>query len=143
MKTGMRILVMGLPGSGKTTFATRLAEKLGADHLNADVVRKEYDDWDFSEEGRVRQSERMYMLSRKSSTKYVVMDFVCPLPSCRSKIDSQFVIWMDTIKESRFDDTNLMFIRPDEDLVDLTLSKYGTEDDINFVVDKLDKLSKV
>lgn len=135
-----RILVMGLPGSGKTTFATELANKLGATHLNADAIRKEYDDWDFSEDGRIRQAERMYLLSRKSCTEYVVMDFVCPLPECRDKIDSYYTIWMDTIKEGRFDDTNQMFVKPND--ADLTLSKYSTDDDLEFVVKELDKLNK-
>ena len=135
-----RILVMGLPGSGKTTFATELANKLGATHLNADAIRKEYDDWDFSEDGRVRQADRMYLLSRKACTEYVVMDFVCPLNSCRDKIDAYYTIWMDTIKEGRYDDTNQMFVEPEN--ADLTLSKYYTKEDLQFVIDKLDKLNK-
>lgn len=143
MKMGIKILVMGLPGSGKTTFATRLAEKLGATHLNADAIREEYNDWDFSEEGRVRQSERMYMLSRKSCTKYVVMDFVCPLPECRDKIDAEYVIWMDTIYKSRYEDTNQMFVPPSTEEYDLRLSKYYTEDDLNFVSQLVDKMSKL
>jgi len=138
----MRILIMGLPGSGKTTLANRLADKLGATWLNADVIRKEYDDWDFSVEGRHRQADRMYMLSRKACTKYVVLDFVCPLPECRKKIDAQYVIWMNTIKEGRFDDTNQMFVQPTEDEVDLTLSKYCTDADLEYVIKKLDRLSK-
>ena len=139
----MNILVMGLPGSGKTTFATKLAEKLKATHLNADTIRKEYDDWDFSEEGRHRQSERMFILSRKATTKYVVMDFVCPLPECRDKIDAEYVIWMDTIDKSRYEDTNQMFVPPITDEYDLRLSKYYTEDDLNFVSQLVDKMSKL
>ena len=134
---------MGLPGSGKTTFATKLAEKLKATHLNADVIRKKYDDWDFSEEGRYRQSERMFILSRKATTQYVVMDFVCPLPKCRDKIDAEYVIWMDTIKEGRFEDTNQMFVPPSGNEVDLTLSKYYTKEDLELVIEELDKLDKV
>ena len=134
---------MGLPGSGKTTFATKLAEKLKATHLNADVIRKKYDDWDFSEEGRYRQSERMFILSRKATTQYVVMDFVCPLPKCRDKIDAEYVIWMDTIDKSRYEDTNQMFVPPITDEYDLRLSKYYTEDDLNFVSQLVDKMSKL
>ena len=134
---------MGLPGSGKTTFATKLAEKLKATHLNADAIRKEYDDWDFSEEGRHRQSERMFILSRKATTQYVVMDFVCPLPECRDKIDAEYVIWMDTIDKSRYEDTNQMFVSPNTEEYDLRLSKYYTEDDLNFVSQLVDKMSKL
>ena len=53
------ILIMGLPGAGKTTLAEELAPKLNAKRLNADEVRKEANDWDFSEEGRKRQAKRM------------------------------------------------------------------------------------
>ena len=134
---------MGLPGSGKTTFATELANKLGATHLNADGVRKEYDDWDFSEEGRTRQMDRMYLLSRKACTKYVVLDFVCPFTECREKIDADYVIWMDTIKEGRYDDTNQMFIPPTSDEYNLRLSKYYTKDDLKFVAELIDKPHKV
>lgn len=137
----MIILVMGLPGSGKTTFATELAKKLSATHLNADAIRKEYDDWDFSVDGRNRQMNRMYTLSRKATTDYVVMDFICPFPECRKKIDADYVVWVDTIKEGRYDDTNQMFIPPTDDEIDFTLSKYYTKENMKFVIDKLDKLS--
>ncbi len=75
------ILVMGLPGAGKTTLANELAPMINAKRLNADEVRKAADDWDFSEEGRKRQAKR---------------------------------VWVDTIKEGRFDDTNKMFVKPDK-----------------------------
>ena len=138
-----RVLVMGLPGSGKTTFATELANKLGATHLNADDVRKEYDDWDFSEEGRTRQMDRMYLLSRKACTEYVVLDFVCPFTECREKIDADYVIWMDTIKKSIYDDTNQMFVLPTSDEYNLRLSKYYDKDDLKFVAELIDKSHKV
>ena len=115
---------MGLPGSGKTTFADALAGRIGAGRLNADEVRREHNDWDFSVEGRKRQTERMFLLSMKSTEKYVVMDFICPLPECRERINADYVVWVDTIKEGRFEDTNQMFVPPSGNEVDLTLSKY-------------------
>jgi len=108
------ILIMGLPGAGKTTLADELAPKINAKRLNADEVRKAANDWDFSEEGRTRQSKRMadFALKLKSEGNYVVADFVCPTPEARSLFPADFVIWVDTIKEGRFDDTNKMFVKP-------------------------------
>ena len=105
---------MGLPGAGKTTLADELAPKINAKRLNADEVRKAANDWDFSEEGRTRQSKRMadFALKLKSEGNYVVADFVCPTPEARSLFPADFVIWVDTIKEGRFDDTNKMFVKP-------------------------------
>ena len=108
------ILIMGLPGSGKTTLAKELAPLLNAKRLNADEVRKEANDWDFSEEGRKRQAKRManFALKLKEEGNYVVADFICPTPEARALFPADFVIWVDTIKEGRFDDTNKMFVEP-------------------------------
>ena len=110
------ILVMGLPGAGKTTLADELAPKLNAKRLNADEVRKEANDWDFSEEGRKRQAKRMadFALELKNQGNYVVADFICPTPEARNLFPADFVIWVDTIKEGRFDDTNQMFVKPEK-----------------------------
>ena len=107
---------MGLPGSGKTTLANELAPMLNAKRLNADEVRKEANDWDFSKEGRKRQSKRMADLAKKLNVEgnYVVADFICPTPEARSLFPANYIIWMDTIKEGRFEDTNKMFIKPDK-----------------------------
>jgi len=107
---------MGLPGSGKTTLANELAPLLNAKRLNADEVRKEANDWDFSEEGRIRQSKRMadFAINLKKDGNYVVADFICPTPEARELFPSDYVIWVDTIKEGRFDDTNKMFVKPDK-----------------------------
>ena len=107
---------MGLPGSGKTTLANELATLLEAKRLNADEVRKEANDWDFSEEGRKRQAKRMadFAIKLKQENNYVVADFICPTPEARILFPADFVIWVDTIKEGRFDDTNKMFVKPDK-----------------------------
>ena len=107
---------MGLPGSGKTTLANELAPLLKAKRLNADEVRKEANDRDFSEEGRKRQSKRMadFAIKMSQDGSYVVADFICPTPEARSLFPADYIIWVDTIKEGRFDDTNKMFVKPDK-----------------------------
>ena len=107
---------MGLPGSGKTTLANELAPMINAKRLNADEVRKEANDWDFSEEGRKRQSKRMADFAKKLKDKgnYVVADFICPTPEARSLFPADYIILVDTIKEGRFDDTNKMFVKPEK-----------------------------
>ena len=107
---------MGLPGSGKTTLANELAPMLNAKRLNADEVRKEANDWDFSEEGRKRQAVRMaeFALKLKKEGNFVVADFICPTPEARALFPADFIIWVDTIKEGRFDDTNRMFVKPNK-----------------------------
>ena len=110
------ILIMGLPGSGKTTLANELGPLLNAKRLNADEVRKNANDWDFSEEGRKRQAKRMadFALELKKDGSYVVADFICPTPEARKLFPADYIVWMDTIKEGRFDDTNKMFVKPDK-----------------------------
>ena len=110
------ILILGLPGAGKTTLAHELAPKLNAKRLNADEVRKAANDWDFSEEGRKRQAKRMadFALELKKQGNYVVADFICPTPEARKLFPADCVIWVDTIKEGRFEDTNQMFVKPEK-----------------------------
>ena len=105
---------MGLPGSGKTTLAKRLVEMFNAVWLNADEVRKEADDWDFSEEGRKRQSLRMWSFAEEAvdANRTVVADFICPTEETRKQFDANYTVWMDTIKEGRFEDTNKLFEEP-------------------------------
>ena len=107
---------MGLPGSGKTTLAIELAPMIDAKRLNADEVRKEANDWDFSEEGRKRQAKRMadFALKLKNEGNNVIADFICPTPEARSLFPADFIIWIDTINKGRFDDTNKMFVKPEK-----------------------------
>ena len=109
------ILIMGLPGAGKTTLANELATLIKTKRLNADEVRRAADDWDFSEEGRKRQAKRMSdsAVKLKSEGNNVIADFICPTPEARSLFPADYTIWVDTIKKSRFDDTNAMFVKPE------------------------------
>ena len=111
-----KILIMGLPGAGKTMLASKLAPLLKAKWLNADDVRKEANDWDFSDEGRRRQAERMSKMSEKFKQDgfNVVADFICPTPKARELFNPDFIIWVDTIKEGRYKDTNKIFTKPEK-----------------------------
>jgi hypothetical protein len=118
MKQPQRILIMGLPGAGKTYLAQRLKQQLESygstvGWLNADEVRKHFNDWDFSREGRIRQSLRMRELADESNTDFVIVDFVAPLPEMRHNFKADWTIWMDTIDAGRYEDTNKMFVAPE------------------------------
>ena len=111
-----KILIMGLPGSGKTTLASKLVPLLNAKWLNNDKVRREANDWDFSEEARIRQAKRMADLAEKYKKEghYVVADFICPTPKARELFNADYVVWVDTIDKGRFEDTNKMFVKPEK-----------------------------
>ena len=149
-----RILVMGLPGSGKTYFAERLKTWLEnngtmstsrmanfevapsnmraeVDWFNADEVRKRFNDWDFSKEGRIRQSIRMFEFSLKCNGDYVICDFVAPLPEMRHNFKADWTIWMDTIDAGRYEDTNKAFVPPD--LYDFRITEQNAEKWVEFV----------
>ncbi len=112
----MKILIFGLPGSGKSTLAKPFAELIGGVHINADVVRTSYNDWNFQEEGRIRQAQRMRYLADGvvMANKVAIADFVAPTHMIRGIFNADFTVWMDTIKEGRFEDTNKMFQKPEE-----------------------------
>ena len=112
----IKILIMGLPGSGKTTLAEQLVHKLHnidtVTWLNADIIRSKYNDWDFSLEGRKRQVRRLNVLSHATDTNYVLCDFIAPTTEIRNTFDADYTVWMDTITEGRFTDTNALFVKP-------------------------------
>ena len=115
------VLLTGLPGSGKTTLAKKLVEGYGGSHINADEVRAAADDWDFSEEGRRRQFERMRSaIDGKKGIVY--LDFVCPIDEWRKELNADLVVWMDTIDISRYSDTNKVFEKPSK--FDVRISKF-------------------
>ena len=154
-----KILIMGLPGSGKTYFAERLKKYLEqngdvmkvspgrvlgyegipgpdsfnvkVDWFNADEIRKRFNDWDFSREGRIRQSLRMFEFAVKCSGDFVICDFVAPLPEMRNNFKADWTIWMDTIDAGRYDDTNRAFVPPD--VYDFRITEQNAEKWVEFI----------
>lgn len=111
---------MGLPGAGKTTLAADIGARLLFNKkftwFNADTIRERYDDWDFSEEGRLRQARRMRELADKEieQGRLAICDFVCPLPEMREIFDADITVWVDTDQEGRYEDTNKIFVPPEK-----------------------------
>jgi len=110
----MKILIMGLPGSGKTHLAKRLHVHLNCAWYNADKVREMANDWDFSDAGRRRQSERMNTIATFEAVRgrTVICDFVCPTGKTREEFNADITIWMNTIEAGRYEDTNKIFEEP-------------------------------
>jgi len=128
----LKILVFGLPGSGKTTFAKQLTKDTKLPHFNADEIRSLFKDWDFTERGRLRQMTRMKELC-EIADKPCVVDFVCPY-NLREYYDLK--IWMNTIKSGRFEDTNKIFVKPKK--VDYEITDYNYDHIIKEIRDRLE-----
>jgi hypothetical protein len=159
--TASRILIMGLPGAGKTYFAERLKKYLEenssvdtmplwrmgqyevaphtynskVDWFNADDVRRKFNDWDFSKEGRIRQSLRMLDFALSCTNDYVICDFVAPLPEMRNNFKADWTIWIDTIEKGRYEDTNKAFTPPD--VYDFRITEQNAEKWVEFVGDHI------
>lgn len=156
-----KILIMGLPGSGKTYLATSLKKylednsnvstmpswrmttyevtpamyKSTVDWFNADDIRKRFNDWDFSREGRIRQSLRMAEFALRCSGDYAICDFVAPLPEMRHNFKADWTIWVDTIDAGRYEDTNKMFVPPD--VYDFRVTEQNAEKWAEFIGDHI------
>ena len=156
-----RILVMGLPGSGKTYFSERLKKYIEdnsnvdtmplermaqhemlpfkytskVDWFNADDIRKRFNDWDFSKEGRIRQSIRMFDFAINCTGDFVICDFVAPLVEMRNNFKADWTIWMDTIDAGRFEDTNKAFIAPEQ--YDFRITEQNAEKWVELVGDHI------
>ena len=130
---------MGLPGSGKTYLTKRLQPLLDAAWYNADKVREMSNDWDFSSEGRKRQSNRMRTFAdfEKNNGRFVICDFVCPTKETRENFCADITVWMDTITEGRFADTNKLFQKPDS--VDFHIREWNDKNHINIAHDLKEK----
>ncbi len=126
----MKILIMGLPGSGKTWLAERLQKHLECAWFNADEIRKQANDWEFGREARLRQARRMCNIAdyEKGCGRTVICDFVCPTELTRYVFQADYTIWMNTIGEGRFEDTNRMFEPPET--VDLQITTFVSEDEV-------------
>ena len=129
-----------MPGSGKSTLAKPFADLVNGVWINADQIRSEYNDWDFSIEGRIRQAQRMRYISDGvvKAGKIAVTDFVCPTPHARSEFGADFTVWMDTIDAGRFEDTNKVFEKPDLATVDYHVEKWfdNTHEPLSYAVQR-------
>lgn len=131
---------MGLPGSGKSGLAIKLHSFLpDSVRLNADVVRRETDDWDFSLDGRIRQAVRMRNKAEYyKKCQYVIADFVAPLNIHRKIFDPDILIWMNTIQFSEYEDTNKIFEPPEK--YDFMIERH---EEINKLFSDLQELMKI
>lgn len=128
----MKILIFGLPGSGKTWLAERLQKHLNCAWFNADKIREMANDWVFDDEARVRQARRMVNLAdyEKGCGRTVICDFVCPTNLTRYIFDANITIWMDTVNKSKYTDTDKLFEKPDSKEVDYRVVRHLSDKEI-------------
>lgn len=133
----MKILILGLPGAGKTHLAERLQKHLDCAWFNADEVRKMANDWEFGEDARIRQARRMRNIANyeKGEGRTVICDFVCPIKLTRHIFEADYTIWMNTIDEGRFEDTNRMFEQPES--FDIEIDKFLTDEEIEEIAKRI------
>jgi adenylylsulfate kinase len=104
---------MGLSGSGKSELAKELSKLLPNNiRLNADEIRIKYKDWDFSIDGRLRQAKRMNDLANQSKENYIIADFIAPTKESRFIFNPDILIWVDTVKFSKYTNTDVIFQNP-------------------------------
>ena len=116
---------MGLPDSGKTTLGEKLSKKFNIPFWDADIVREIYNDWDFSGQGRERQSLRMRYLAEIDPIS--ISAFIAPHPCYKLNFFPDKVIWMDTVKDCKYEDTNELFTPPRK--FDVRIEKLGNDDE--------------
>ena len=166
----MKILICGLPGSGKTWLAERLVKQIdNCAWYNADVLRKYSNDWDFTNEGRIRQARRMKTFAdfEIENGRWVICDFVAPTKESRDTFKPDYVIWLDTINRGRvvsskvdelksiqnlpfdansleeskaFDDTTKIFDPPEK--INKHIKKFLNEDEIKEFASELKNSKK-
>ena len=128
----MKILIFGLPGSGKSTFAEKLCKDMDVAYFNADQIRTIFNDWGFDKRSRSNQALRMWRLT-ELTTKHSIVDFVCPFNEYREPYHIK--IWMNTIQSGRFEDTNKVFEKPNK--VDYEITDYNYEEIIQEIQNRL------
>lgn len=143
------LLIQGLPGSGKTTLAHKIKARLNAVHVNADWARETITKHlGFTHDDRIKQATTLGQLARliQENGQWCIVDFVCPLPQTRfafldkfKKRSDVFSVWMDTIQEGRFEDTNKLYKRPGQDLVDYKVTGWHTDELLERVADDIVK----
>lgn len=134
----MIILVMGLPGSGKTTLAEALQLQLECAWYNADIIREMANDWEFSIAARLRQAYRMKALANieRQHNRTAIFDFICPTNIIQGMFKPDFLIWMDTIKKSVHEDTNQIFEPPKSPDIILRSWQYNIEQIVGVIKEK-------
>jgi adenylylsulfate kinase len=117
VKKQIKILIMGLSGAGKSELAKELhslfqEQELSSVRINGDEVREANNDWDFSPDGRVRQAQRILKIAKKSEDQFIIADFIAPTKETRDIFNADMLIWLDTIKSSKYTNTDVVFQNP-------------------------------